>query len=322
MKKVLVIIGAILLLAATYLITDNFLFDGFRPRSINQQAFQADYFAKTDAKNQPAIVILGGGQTGHYWSEQFVNRGMVGLSLPYIGKAGLPKLPEEIPLEYFKNALKWLSKQPEVNPEKILVMGASRNAELALVLASTFPDLVSGVIAYAPSAVSWSNTVLPYSSDEIKASWTYKGANIPYISMDKISGGESNEINTLAYWKAGLEKVEEVEQATIKVEKINGPILLLSGKSDGVWPSAEMANMIEKRIDQSSFKFAFQNMQFENAGHLISRNPDSDSDTSERTGRITINGKDYQFDFGGTMEGDNKAKKLAKKKVIEFINGL
>lgn len=140
--------------------------------------------------------------------------------------------------------------------------------------------------------------------------------------MDKITGNNSSEINTLEYWENGLKKYDHVSAATIKVERIKGPILLFSGKNDSVWPSSLMADMIEKRINDSDFKFDFNNIQYENAGHLISSNPDSDSDTSERMGKITIDGKVYEFAYGGTMNGDNKAKKLARIKVFEFIDKL
>ena len=322
MKKFIVGIGVLILLVAVYLVIDSLLFDGFKPISINQNGFQANYFAKNTTINKTAIILIGGGQWGDYWGAQFANKGFVGLSLPYTRNKGLPKLPEEIPLEYFENAIKWLNEQPEVNPDKVLIMGASRNSELALIIASVFPELVSGVIAYAPSSVSWSNTVLPYNSDTIKASWTYKGEDIPYIPMDKITGNNSSEINTLEYWENGLKKQDHVSAATIKVERIKGPILLFSGKNDSVWPSSLMADMIEKRINDSNFKFDFNNIQYENAGHLISSNPDSDSDTSERMGKITIDGKVYEFAYGGTMNGDNKAKKLARIKVFEFIDKL
>ncbi|WP_052158402.1 acyl-CoA thioester hydrolase/BAAT C-terminal domain-containing protein [Lacinutrix jangbogonensis] len=190
---------------------------------------------------------------------------MVGLSLPYTRKEGLPKLPEEIDLEYFENAIKWLSNQKEVNPHKIVVMGASRNVELALVVASIFPEIVSGVIAYAPSSVTWSNTVLPYNSNEMKASWKYNGSNIPFIPMDKISGNDSGKIKMIEYWKNGLSKTAFVNKATIKVEKINGPILLFSGSDDKVWPSLIMANMIEKRLKENNFKHPFHNIVYKNA---------------------------------------------------------
>lgn len=310
---------AVLLFIVIYLFIDAALFNGFKPQTIHQNGFQANYFAKSSTQNNTAVILVGGGLWGDYWGEKFANKGYVGLSLPYTRKEGLPELPEEIPLEYFENAIKWLGEQEAVNPNKILVMGASRNAELALILASIFPEFISGAIAYAPSSVSWSNTVLPFNSNEIKASWTYKGQDIPYVPMEKISANQYGKINTLEYWKMGLEKLEDVKNASIKVENINGPILLFSGKEDGVWPAAKMADSIEKRVNNHNFKFAFHNIQFENAGHMISRNPDSDIDVSVRIGQMNIKGNAYEFNFGGTMEGDNKAKKQARAKLFEFL---
>jgi len=319
-RKYIFGIALISLLVAGYFIVDSILFDGVKPRAINENGFQANYFVKTNTKRKAAIVLIGGGQLGDYWGQQFSNKGFAGLSIPYTQREGLPKLPEEINLEYFENAIKWLQKQPEVDPDKIIVMGASRNAELALVIASIFPELVGGVVAYAPSSVSWSNTVLPYNSDDIKASWKYQGIDIPYIPMDKITGDNSNKIETLEYWKSGLAKTEFLTQATIKVEKINGPILLFSGNDDKVWPSSFMADMIEQRLRRHNFKYSFQNIKYEDAGHLISTNPESNSDF--RTGKMNINGKAYDYEFGGTKEGDFKAKQDAKIKLLDFIEKL
>ena len=196
-------------------------------------------------------------------------------------------------------------------------MGASRNAELALIIASTFPEYIRGVVAYSPSSVSWSNTVLPYNSNELKTSWKYKRVDIPYVPMNKIKGNESNKMETLKYWKSGLAKTDFIAQAAIKVEKINGPIILFSGNDDKIWPSSKMADMIEQRIKENNFKYSFQNIKYEEAGHLISSNPESNSDS--RTGIINIDGKDYEFEYGGTNEGDYKAKQDAKMKLMEFI---
>ena len=309
--------GIIALLFVGYLIADNMLFNGIKPKAINETGFQANYFVKDAIQSKTTVVLIGGGQWGDYWAQEFANKEMVGLSLPYTRKEGLPKLPEEIDLEYFENAIKWLGNQKEVDPNKIVIMGASRNAELALVIASTFPEIVSGVVAYAPSSVAWSNTVLPYNSNELKPSWKYNGIDIPYVPMDKISGNDSGKIKMVEYWKNGLSKTDLVNKATIKAEKINGPILLFSGSDDKVWPSLIMADMIEQRLKENNFKHSFQNIKYENAGHLISNNPEGNSNF--RTGTINIDGKDYEYEFGGTNEGDFKAKKDAKIKLIEFI---
>tara|TARA_R110002074_G_scaffold7343_3_gene31599 strand:+ start:568 stop:1539 length:972 start_codon:yes stop_codon:yes gene_type:complete len=316
-RKYIIGIVITILLVIGYFIADRILFSGVKARTINENGIQANYFVKTNTKRSTSIVLIGGGQWGDYWGQQFANRGYSGLSLPYTQREGLPKLPEEINLEYFEKALAWLKKQPEVDPNKIIVMGASRNAELALLLASVFPRSISGVVAYAPSAVSWSNTVLPYNSNELKSSWKYKGLDIPYVPMDKISGNQLNSINMLEYWKKGLQKADFIGQAAIKVEKINGPILLFSGKDDQVWPSSIMADMIEKRLETNTFEHSFQNIKYENAGHLISSNPDDN--TSYRTGTINISGKDYEYEFGGNNDGDIKAKRDAKMKLMEFL---
>lgn len=304
-------------LVCGYYIADFILFDGVKPKLINENGVQASYFVKDDLRNKTAIILIGGGQWGDYWAQEFAKKEMVGLSIPYFGKEGLPKLPEEIELEYFEKAINWISKQPQVDPTKIVVMGASRNAELALIIASTFPEIVSGVVGYAPSSVSWPNTVLPYNSNELKASWKYKGIDIPYIPMEKISGNNSDKIEMLAYWENGLSKTDLVNKAFIKVEQITGPILLFSGTDDKVWPSSDMADMIEKRLENNSFEYPFQSIKYENAGHFISTNPDDYS--SYRTGKIKISGKEYKYEFGGTDEGDYKAKQDARIELMKFI---
>jgi len=316
-KKLIFGLGILAFLIGGYFIVDSILFDGVKPSAINEDGFQANYFAKADIKKTTAIILIGGGQWGDYWGQEFGKKGWIGLSLPYTRREGLPELPEEINLEYFEKAIKWLKDQPEVDPNKIIVMGASRNAELSLVIASMYPELVNGVVAYAPSSVAWSNRVLTYNSDELKPSWKFKGADIPYIPMDKIAGSASNKIETLAYWESGLNKMDYVNLASIRVEEINGPILLFSGKDDKVWPSALMADQIEQRLTQYSFKHDFQSIKYENAGHLISGNPEMNG--GSRTGIMNIDGKDYEYEFGGTNEGDQKAKLDAKMKLFDFL---
>ena len=319
-KKYILIVGMLLLLLGGYFIADKLLFSGVKPRAIDGSGFQANFFAKESIKNSPTVILVGGGQWGDYWGQQFAQQGLVGLSLPYIGKEGLPELPEEIELTYFENVLTWLKAQTEVNPNKIVVMGASRNAELALVLASVFPKHIRGVVAYAPSAVSWSNTVLPYNSNEIKASWKYKGIDIPYLPMDKIKGNKTSKIEMEGYWLDGLAKKDLLQKAMIKVEKINGPILLFSGRDDKVWPSSVMADLIEKRLAEHDFEHAFLNIKYDNAGHLIANNPEHKERL--RAGRVNIDGKEYAYEFGGTEDGDFKAKQEAKIKLMEFIDKL
>lgn len=322
-KKFKIIIGSIAivtLLLVGYFYLDHILFDGVKPKYVNENGLRATLFANKDTENRPTIILIGGGHWGEYWGHEFAKANYVGLSLPYYREEGLPQLMEEIPLEYFEKAVLWLKEQPEVNPDKIIVMGASRNAELALLIASYFPNTIYGVIAYSPSSVSWSNTVLPFNSDSVKPSWTYKNQPIPYISMDKIKGTPTSTIETLPFWKNGLSDSISVNNASIQVENINGPILLLSGAEDEVWPSAMMSNMIENKIKKNQFNFEFENIQYENAGHLISSNPNNPS--TMRQGKMEVEGKSYDFNFGGTEKGDLAAQKDAAQRVFKFLSRL
>ena len=87
-----------------------------------------------------------------------------------------------------------------------------------------------------------------------------------------------------------------------------------------VWPSSLMADMIEQRINESNYNYSFQNIKYKNAGHLISSNPETNS--GFRTGKMNINGKDYEFAYGGTNEGDKKAKQDAKMRLFDFLENL
>lgn len=311
-------IAIIVLLITGYTLLDSLLYNGVRPRAVEESGFQANFFATQEIHNQPAVVVLGGGQGGDYWGQEFAKAGYASLSLPYYRQEGLPPLLEEIPLEYFKTAIHWLGQQEAVNADKVIVMGASRNAELALLVASYFPESVHGVIAFAPSSVSWSNTVLPFNSDDIRPSWTIDGKPVPFIPMEKIKGNDSDRIETLAYWSEGLSDSSQVAHASIPVDQINGPILLLSGLDDQVWPSAMMSDMIADRLNASGFRFPVENVQFEQAGHLISRNLATIE--SGRTGQIPIGEKMYAYSNGGTIEGDKAAIVQSREKILSFLH--
>lgn len=321
-KKLKITGGAaiVALLILGYFYLDSFLFDGVKPRYVSENGFRATLFSNEHAKNRPTILLVGGGHWGDYWGQEFAKLNYVGLSVPYYREEGLPPLLEEIPLEYFKKVTLWLKEQPEVNASKVIVMGASRNAELALLIASYFPDDIHGVIAFSPSAVSWSNTVLPFNSDSVKPSWTFKKEPVPYIAMDKIRGTTNTTIETLTYWKNGLSDSTAVSNASIQVEHINGPILLLSGAEDEVWPAAMMSDLLEKRIKLNNFQFDFENIQYKNAGHLISSNPNHPS--TMRQGKMQIEGKSYAFNFGGTEKGDMEAQKDAAQRIFKFLSKL
>ena len=60
-----------------------------------------------------------------------------------------------------------------------------------------------------------------------------------------------------------------MEQATIPVERIQGPVLLLSGQDDQVWPSSRLSEMVMKRLKEHHHPYEDRHVCYVHAGHLL-----------------------------------------------------
>src|SRR2546427_2680401 len=108
-------------------------------------------------------MMLGG--SGGSYSEDAAARDLAQAGYPVLAPAYFrdregnpPELEQKqlrnVPLEYIFKALDWLEARPEVCADRIVLMGESRGAELALMIGSLRPD-VAGVIAYSPQELRW-----------------------------------------------------------------------------------------------------------------------------------------------------------------------
>lgn len=144
------------------------------------------YFAPAGGADGPAVLQLGGsqGSYGYLPAALLAGHGYATLSLAYFGEPGLPATLKEIPLEYFARALTWLGQQPGVDPKRIVLYGVGRGAEAALLVGSTYPELVHGVIASSPSADVLGGIPGP------GAAWTIGGHPVPEgpIPVWKVAG--------------------------------------------------------------------------------------------------------------------------------------
>jgi uncharacterized protein len=100
------------------------------------------------------VLLLGGSEGGlpsPLVADMLAGQGYDVLGVGYFGLPGLPSTLSGIPLEYFARALRWLARQPGVDPAKIAVLGVSRGSEAAQLLGVHYPGLVHAVIASVPS---------------------------------------------------------------------------------------------------------------------------------------------------------------------------
>jgi hypothetical protein len=105
-----------------------------------------------------------------------------------------------------------------------------------------------------------------------------------------------------------------VERATIPVEKINGPVLVVSAKDDQMWPSTLMAERVIERLDRHRHPFPFQHLAYDGAGHVL-RPPYLP--TTVTAARHPVRG--VTFAFGGTPSATAFAQADSWPRIVRFL---
>ncbi|SKA11850.1 alpha/beta hydrolase family protein [Novilysobacter spongiicola] len=200
---------------------------------------------------RPLLVGLGGAEGGNSWTrdhwqqqrDRFQQQGYALLALGYFGQPNTPQDLDRIALEGVQEAIREAQGDPAVNGDCVILMGGSKGAELALLLAAHDPD-IDAVVAMAPG-----DTVFPAHTDAMTtSSWSYRGeplpfAPIPWSATPDLIGGNLHAVmeRTLAG--------ETAAAAAIPVERIAGPILLVAAQDDEMWPSVRMSRRMVERLE-------------------------------------------------------------------------
>jgi len=225
------------------------------------------FFPQTGEDKNVAIILIGGSEGGlpnYYKIERFNKLGYPCLVVGYFGTKSTPDRLEMIPLDYFEEVINTFKSKPEVRGKKIVVYGGSKGGELALLLGSKFKQ-IQGVIAGVPSSVVFQGI-----GGRRVSSWSYKGEQIPFVPYAPFDYSKIVNSQYVELYRRSLEQTDAVKKALINVENINGPILLITGKEDKMWPSSQMADMIIKRLDEKKFPFWYKHFAYQNAGHSFS----------------------------------------------------
>ena len=278
-------------------------------------------FVPHGGKARPGIISLGGSEGGLREGQAalLASHGYTTMALAYFDHEDLPEHLHEIPLEYFAKAIAFMKSHPLVDGDRLGVVGISRGGELALLLGATFPE-IKAVVAYAPSGVMWPGMDPARSPG---ATWSHEGKPLPYVPyksdpalqaswIDKLAGGQAIEVTPM--FEASMKDAAAMARAEVAVEKTNGPILLISGKADALWPSTALAEVAVKRLQKHKHGHSFEHLAYDDAGHLITapyRPTAIDSLVHPQT--------KVKVAFGGTPQGNARACADSWPRVLAFF---
>ena len=225
----------------------------------------------------PAVVALSGSGGGvpSWWGDLLAPHGIAVLAAAYFGLGPLPSALCEIPVETVSAAGDWLRGRTEIRDGPIGLVGGSKGAELALLAATTYPDLFGPVAAIAPSCVTWFGVDLSggVADASARSSWTLGGRPVPFVPAVPGVGFERTELGlrSVGIYAAALEQAAAVAAAAIPVERAVGPLLLLSGGDDAAVPAPAMARMIVERMRAHGRSSDVRHLDFPECGHVVVR---------------------------------------------------
>ncbi len=212
-------------------------------------------FAGADAR-QPLIVGLGGSEGRNAWAsdpwrkqrERFLDQGYAMLAVGYFGTPNSPEHLDRISLDGVHAAIAKAAQDPRVDGRCIAVIGGSRGAELALLLASHYPD-IKAVVAIGPGSA-----VFPALTDAmVTAGFSFRDKPLPFVPMPWSATPDLLTHNLRGAFETMMRNTSAMEAAAIPVERINGPVYFVSAAQDEMWPSREMADAMMERLKARDF---------------------------------------------------------------------
>ncbi|WP_126973941.1 acyl-CoA thioester hydrolase/BAAT C-terminal domain-containing protein [Gynurincola endophyticus] len=216
-----------------------------------------------NTENQPLVVGLGGSEGGNAWAgdhwkkvrDGFLERGYAFLAIGYFGCKETPELLDKIAIEDVYRAVGIAKKYEKIDSSKIIIIGGSRGADLALLIGSYYKD-ISAVIG-----MSASHAVFPGHTQEFNTScWTFGGEELPFIPVNEEAIPFLMNRDLRGAFEAMLKDTLAEQKAIIKIEKINGSILLLSAIEDEIIPAVTMGEKMILRLKNNHFKHLYKHI--------------------------------------------------------------
>lgn len=189
----------------------------------------------------------------------------------------LPDQLAEVPVEYLDRCRQWMGELPAVGAESVGLMGGSKGAELALLAGATY-DWVNSVVASTASGLVWAG--LAY-GEELTSSWSIEGEPVPFVETAfpssvvadyAVSWPLGDSVSLRPTYQVPLDRTSqsELEDAKIAVENIDGPVTVVSGGDDRLWPAVRLGQIAVDRLEANDHSHPVRHLVYEDAGHALS----------------------------------------------------
>jgi uncharacterized protein len=269
-KKILFAVVSLVVIV----LTAWFLFVSYYKPALSDRhgKLDAELFLSDSSQRQPMIVAFGGSQGGNTWTadywapmrNEFLRQGYAVLSIGYFKTENTPESLDRISLNAIYDTIKSMGRHPRINSGKIALLGSSRGGELVLNLASRYKDF-DAVVALVPA-----HATFPSEQSLNTSAWTFNEKEVPYFRIPFATILASIGGSKKSAWENILANELTERNSLIEVEKIDGPVLLLSAADDETWPSQYMCEQIANRLQEKQFKYYYKHYAFE-GGHYDTR---------------------------------------------------
>ena len=243
----------------------RYLAPGVKRVEVRDDGLLGTFFVPAGEGPFPTIVLLSGsgGGLSEPQAALYASHGYAALALAYFRAGRLPDDLMRIPLEYFETAIAWLQARPEVDAERLAVGGGSRGGELSLLLGSRYPQF-KAVVSTVPSSVVYGG-VQQRGGRICNPPGPTAARPCPFFASRRGRAEEPAEEPGVGFaltplFLRSLEDEEAVREATIPVERINGPVILISGNDDAMWPSTRYSEMVMERLAEHGHPYPDQHL--------------------------------------------------------------
>jgi dienelactone hydrolase len=284
-----------------------------KTESLGRDRFLGRFFTPAHGRDRPAVIVWGGSEGGISDSAleaaALASAGIPALAVAYFDESGLPCSLSHIPIDYFATAVRWLARQPGIDPSRIWALSGSRGSEAEFLLAAHWPGLLHGLVAEAPSSIGY-GPVRGQCMPRSPVAWTVHGKPVPHAPAGGVPRLTANGLvdeRPVFLRTVGL---SSTQAARIPIGHYRGPVMLFAGGSDELWPSSTYAHQLiaELHADPSVHRLII----YPSAGHIVFGVPSIPAPVTETGARFTLN-------LGGTLAANDAAHRADWPLALRFI---